>query len=221
MKDKRESHHRSGDSTAQVKIELALRALPSAKPKSGAGIPYRFAIPGIAQQVMIMRRPSEIAAQRKAALKELDDLRVMAAKLRRLLLESAPDEKTRLTERRFWPGDLFSLDSAIAVSTLESALTQFALTTSRDAARYRTTSKSGRPVKAEAFEIGCYLYEQYERLTGEEPTRIVRDGKTSGKFQTLLRSVFDALAIEASAEAVGAKVMKKMKKKAVDKLHST
>lgn len=198
------------ESTAQNLIESALEKLPIQDGDNA--IPYSQAIPGIARQVMTMRMPSKMGSMRKTAASDLDRVVKDAARLARLIKAQFPEERERLSNPRFPVTALLSPAAAMEMMQLCSSLEHFVATARRDRKSLEKIPR-GRAHMRETLEIGCYLYQEFERLTGKRPTRTVRNGKSSGQFQTLIETVFSALQIKASAEATTVRVMETMKKR--------
>jgi hypothetical protein len=191
-------------------IEDALLALPHRDRPTG-GIPYRHVIPAIAHQVMVMRRPHKQLAIRKSAAADLSKVINAAVRLRKLMVEHLRyDPKPSCKPRA---SVLLRAPETTSVNCLRAPLLRFIRAIQNAHRRKDGTSPKGAPLKGDPDAIAQFLYCEYERLTGETPKRTVRNGKSSGHFQTLIGKVFSALGIEASPEATTKRVMAKMKKK--------
>jgi hypothetical protein len=198
-------------STTQSTIEAALRGLPIIDPDRSDVIPYSALIPGIARSVLLMRRPNNMKSMRKRAIADLDKIKVAAARLADLIRNQFPDEQERLSNPRIRITEFLPVGGVLETTQLLNSLAQFISMAERARDQHYEVSPRSGARKPEALAIGLYLYQEYERLTGKKPTRTVRNGKTNGRFQTLITKVFEALGIDASAEATAAKVMEKMK----------
>jgi hypothetical protein len=161
---------------------------------------------------MLMRRPNNMKSMRKRAIADLDKIIVGTEKLAVLIEDQFPTEKKDLEKPKIRITTLLSVVGVNEAFQLLDSLEQFVTTAKRARNQHLEVTSRGRPRKTEALVIGIYLYKQFELLTGEKPTRTVRNGKASGQFQTLLEKVFKALSIDASAEATTARVMEEMKK---------
>lgn len=197
----------------QSAIEAALKALPIKDPVRTDAIPYSYSIPGIARHVLLMRRPNDLKRMRNKAVAELDKISKVAARLATLITDQFPDEQERLSNPKIrMPALLRGNEIADAIQLLP-LLDQFVAASARAREKHFHAYSRGATRKTEADEIGLYLYQEYERLTGEKPGRIVRDGKSGGHFQTLLEKVFKAVKIKASSEATAVRVMEEIEKR--------
>ncbi len=76
-------------------------------------------------------------------------------------------------------------------------------------ARRLFSTPRGEQAKVSALRITEYLYQEFFRLTGKEGKRSVcwEDGREVGAFNGLLKEVFAALDVDASADAMARKVV--------------
>jgi len=192
------------DLIAQAQIEKALRALPR-PPMPHGTMAYVDLIPEIARQIALLPKPSALKAARRIVLADLRRTHKLTAGL----LDRIGSELD------LGPAKGRAPILGPHAEQLRSSLSDFLIAIKAAQQRYSYTvpSKYAGSRKPEACRIGCRLYVEYELITGKKPTRIVRDGKSSGTFQSLLESVFDAMGVDASPESTAVKVMEKMKNK--------
>jgi hypothetical protein len=193
-------------------IEAALRALPIKDSNRTDAIPYSHLIPGIARHVLLMPRPNDLKRMRNRAVADLDEINKTAIQLAALIKDQLPDEQERRSNPKIRMTALLRVNEFADVIQLLTLLDRFAAAAARAREKHLQPITRGSTPKSEAFAIGMYLYQEYERLTGEKPRRTVRHGKSSGRFQTLLEKVFEAVKIRASGEAIAIRVMKENKK---------
>ena len=72
-------------------------------------------------------------------------------------------------------------------------------------------TKRGPPVKTSAIEIATFLSTEFEKLTGEAPTRSTYEDLPSGQFVRLVTTVFTALHVRANTDQCARKVITKLK----------
>jgi hypothetical protein len=181
---------RAPEDDVQKRLERALEALPIAVVCRPDAISYKAAIPGIARRLTLFAR------------RDLD--RAAYAAARKELLRAGGNAKALAEQLGKLP---FTATAAVGVpsATLQANLTDFA----DRAARALPANRRGGQSKS-AVRVAEYLYQEFSRLTGKEPTRSVgwEDGKEVSAFCRLMKDVFDELGIDASPETMARKVIK-------------
>ena len=171
-------------------------------------IPYRHSIPMIARQLTIMRR---VDTDTRRARKAYDDITKLAkdavAFVKRL---------EQLADGGLQDGPRETVFAALHAWEPLSAFVEVA-----ERERTLDAGMKGRPRKSAPDNIVAFLYQNYERITGHDPTLIVRGSKTGGEFLTLASEVFKALGLKDSPEAAVRRVMEKKAAEKSKKLHMT
>lgn len=179
--------------SVQEKIVAALRRLPIKDPQRNDVIPWSNSIPGIARQVMLMCKPDPLRGERKKASKELERTREQCRRLLLILQRQLPEDGQPRPIIPIWT--LLRTQGAFSAIRLRDALAEFIETSGPDD-RWQRSDALAPWRKPEGMAIARYLAVEFERLTGQRPTRIVRSGKPAGPFFQLVKEVFDALEIQ-------------------------
>ena len=180
---------------------LADCAVEDSPADSAAPLQYRHLIPGIAHQLTVMQRADASPERTRRAKRELMAMSKMAANLAAAI--------SRLSDDALGAMDLAARFQAIR---LGDDLSNIALTLMNGADKLPGGSKGAPVRRGSAGRIVEFLYQEYERLIGRPPTRIVSDGVAGGPFLRLVAAVFIALSIKASPENAARKVMETKKK---------
>ena len=176
----------------QAQLEAALGRLSICETRPEGVTPYRDLIPGIARQLMIMRRNDDrpgtpLATQLKPTVSRLQGL----------------------AQSEHWDG--LAQDDRPASYHLPLPLRLRLIRLAAEAGELAREMKSvlsdtsrrprGRPKNTAAPRIASYLYQEFERLTGRAPGRSVGlSGDEKGGFTVLVREVFEILGVKSSPE---------------------
>jgi hypothetical protein len=191
----------TGDPEAHIRQALE-DLLADCAVEDSAAIPYRQVIPVIARQLTVMQRADASPERTKRAKKELMNVSKTAADLVAAI--------SRLSDDAMGALDLPARFQAIRLS---EELPNIAAASKKGADKLPGGSKGAPVRRSSAGRIVEFLYQEYERLIGEPPTRIVSsDGVAGGPFLRLVKAVFTALSVTASPENAARKVMERKKK---------
>jgi hypothetical protein len=184
-------HTKRDDATWEKKntaLEAAFRNLQIKQFEKATGIPYKFLIPGMGRELMLMSpipRPKTIGAK-----KALDNL-TQSTGLIIKVLDSLP--QTVLDALNFQPAALRELKTKLRILHVV-------------AKQADVNARSGAPKKAQPSKIALVVARHYYGLTGKKPTVPKKDGIAYGPFLELLKAVYGILDIKASAASQAEKI---------------
>jgi hypothetical protein len=172
------------------RLELALERLSICETPPDK-TPYRDLIPGIARQLTIMRRNDGRPSASMAV-----QLKPVVLHLR--ALAQGVEWKDGLGD----PPPTYSLPHQLRLRLTVLAGEAGALSQDIEAFLADIPRRPrGAPKHTAAPQIALYLYQEFERLTGRNPTRsVAQSGDEGGEFTTLVREVFEILGVKASPE---------------------
>lgn len=184
-------------------LEDAFRKLPIRRGKATAGIPYEALISGLGRHLMLMRpnpggHPPKVVSV-GTATKELRNLAAKAG----ALIETLDDlSRTAVDALNYRQDALMSLKTQLQI--LRGSATSVEIPEAPE------NTGRGAPKKFQPRKIAEVVAQHYFGLTGKVPTRNVDSdqGNSYGQFVELLKTVYDILGVDASADSQTRAVVK-------------
>jgi hypothetical protein len=206
------------DDTIVKRIETALLALVQTYPDCSGAIPYRFTIPSMARSIAIMKRRGRDTTPDSAAVGRLIAISKASQKLSALLeclfVENDPEADLEYGRKEVICA--LTQKQLRAIIDMRAPLACLTKDTEQAAkSKKASLTKRGAPKKEEALSIAVALRSKFVLLTGKQPGRSVNsyavgnkeNDREAGAFVKLVKGVFDALGITASAPSIARAAM--------------